>query len=82
MTHRVLRPRVGIVRKYDFVMPSTLQGVGTVIDIAGTAESSNYRLYSTPGVSDAKGLKSDWQAVGDHLRRAMMEVEGERPTKP
>jgi hypothetical protein len=81
MTHQVFRRGVGTLRRYGFVMPSTLQGVGSVVDIAGTAELSNYRLHPTPKASDAKGLRSDWQTVGDHLRRAM-ELEGERPTKP
>jgi hypothetical protein len=71
MTHQVLRSRVGTIRKYDFVMPSAVQGAGTVIDLGGVAELSNYRLYATPQMSDAKALESDWKAVGNHLRRAM-----------
>jgi hypothetical protein len=81
MTHRVLRSSVGMIRQYDFVMPSALQGAGTVMDIAGTAELSNYRLHATPDLSDAKAFHGDWRAVGRHLRRAVGR-EGERLTKP
>ena len=71
MTHQVLRSGVGRIRKYDFAMPSAAQGAGTIIDIAGTAELSNYRLHPTGQGSDANALCSDWATVGKHLRNAM-----------
>jgi hypothetical protein len=76
MTHGVLRSGTDVsIRKFDFVIPSALHGVGAVLDIAATAELSNYQLYPTPDASDAKSLQGDWEVVGSHLRKAIQAQE-------
>ncbi len=70
MTSRPRR-RGPAVRRYDFVMPSAVDGIGSLIDIGATAELSNYRLHPSANESDEAGLRSDWQVIGRHFRSAM-----------
>jgi len=37
-----------------FVMPTFIQGMGSVLDIGGTRELSNYNISRTPAEADAK----------------------------
>lgn len=59
-----------------FAMPSFTRGVGSVVDLAGTAEEGNYNLSRTPAEADMKALASDWLVTGRDIDRAI------RATKP
>jgi len=60
-----------------FVMPSFLQGLGSVLDVGGTAEAGNYNVSLTPKEADIRAMASDWLAVGSDLDRAIVALEQE-----
>lgn len=58
-----------------FVMPNFWRGVGSVLDVAGTAESGNYNTYATPVEADIRAIAADWLAVGHDINAAIREVD-------
>jgi len=57
-----------------FVMPTFIQGMGSVLDIGGTRELSNYNISRTPAEADAKAMVADWSTVGADLAKALGQV--------
>lgn len=47
-----------------------LLGVASIFDFTGRL-GPQYRPIQDPQAEDAEALASDWQAIGDDLRRAM-----------
>ena len=64
-----------------FVMPSFLQGAGSVLDVAGVGETTNYVRSTTPIEADIRAMEADRRAVGSDLRAALDRVRQELPTK-
>lgn len=60
-----------------FVMPTFWRGVGSVLDVAGTAESGNYNTAATPVEADIRTIAADWIAVGQDIDAAIREVDDE-----
>ena len=60
-----------------FVMPSFLQGMGSVLDIAGTRELTNYNESRSPREADAQAMANDWYVVAGDMRVAANEVAEE-----
>jgi hypothetical protein len=60
-----------------FVAPSFLRGLGTVLDIGGTAESGNYSVSKTPTEADVRAMASDWVMVGQDIDDAVEVVKDE-----
>ena len=59
-----------------YATPSFLEGVARVIDIGDTLTEYNGSENGVEG--DVRALRSDWQAVGDDLRRAMAQYRQEK----
>jgi hypothetical protein len=62
------------VSKYSsllYAQPSFLEGVGRLMDAAGLLERYNYS--ATPGEADTVLIASDWCAVGEDLRSAILD---------
>ncbi len=62
-------------RKYStflFPEPSTLYGVGRLLDLTGQMDS--YNVSVTEAVADALAMYCDWSAVGHDLRNSMRET--------
>jgi hypothetical protein len=62
------------VSKYSSLLysqPSFLEGVGRLVDFAGLLEAYNYS--PTPYEADRNAIASDWRAVGDDQRSAILE---------
>ena len=60
-----------------FVMPSFWGGVGSVLDVAGTAESGNYNSSDTPIEADIRAVAADWLAVGQDIDAAIARMDDE-----
>lgn len=56
-----------------FAMPSFLRGMSYVLDIGAT--QTIYNHSKTAEEADLKALSSDWQAVGDDIRGAVVRWE-------
>ena len=52
-----------------YATPSFLEGVARAIDIGDTL--TEYNGFESSAEADTHALRSDWQTVGDDLRRAM-----------
>ena len=53
-------------------------GVGRAIDIGGALNRPNpYAGYHSAAAADAAAIRSDWNAVGAELRRAMRAADRE-----
>ena len=50
-----------------FVRPSLIQGLGSVVDLAGVAEEGNYNLSKSTEEADYRALAADWLVVGADL---------------
>lgn len=48
-----------------FARPSFIEGVGRLVDFAGTL--SEYNGSESGAIADELAIRSDWQAVGDDL---------------
>ena len=64
-----------------FVMPSLLQGLGSVLDVGGVRETTNYVRSATPVEADARAEEADRRAVGSDLRVALDRVRQELPAE-
>ncbi|MEX0856242.1 MAG: hypothetical protein WD056_01615 [Gemmatimonadota bacterium] len=60
-----------------FVMPSFVQGVGSVLDIGGTAEAGNYNISRSPKEADIRAMTADWLAVGGDIDAAVSQLKVE-----
>lgn len=58
-----------------FSLPSTLEGFGSVINLAGV--SRRYRVNATPAEADLASLRADWRAVAADLRAGLRRVRKE-----
>lgn len=52
-----------------FDEPSLVNGIARLVDLGNTLDAYNYSNSSME--ADCKALKSDWQAVGDDMRKAI-----------
>ena len=59
-----------------FARPSFWGGTAMLLDFGNTLFEYNVSL--TPGQADYFAMRSDWIAVGNHLRRAVAELETSR----
>ena len=64
-----------------FVMPSLLQGMGSVLDVGGVRELTNYVRSTSPTDADTRAMEADRRAVGSDLRVALDRVRQESPAK-
>lgn len=51
-----------------FARPSALEGIGRILDFAGSY--NQYNTSPTPEEADARAIRSDFEAVGRDLRAA------------
>ena len=58
-----------------FALPSLSEGVGSIVDVAGSFH--NYNESMTPQEADAKALRSDWEAIGIDFSAALDEFHQE-----
>jgi hypothetical protein len=56
-----------------FARPTFLEGAARIFDFASVLQQ--YRTDATEAEADTTALKSDWMAVGDDLRHAIMRYE-------
>jgi hypothetical protein len=56
-----------------FACPSFIEGVGQLVDVMGVLNT--YADSETGVEADAKAVGSDWKAVGEDIRTAMIEYE-------
>ncbi len=56
-----------------YATPSFIEGIARSIDIGDTLTEYNGSENGT--LADIRALRSDWLAVGDDLRQAMMQFE-------
>ncbi len=54
-----------------YAQPSFMEGVGRLVDSAGLLDGNNYS--SIPDEADMVALMSDWCAVGEDLRSAVLD---------
>lgn len=54
-----------------FARPSFMSGMARAIDIGSTLNI--YNESESPEMADYRAIKSDWQVVGDDIRRAVNE---------
>jgi hypothetical protein len=64
---------------YLFALPSIAEGVGSVIDLAGSWHV--YNESRPTGEADARAIYSDWKAVGKDIRTSMDTVVEEHSGK-
>jgi hypothetical protein len=57
---------------YLFALPSIPEGIGSVIDLAGSFHI--YNKSRTPDEADKTALRNDWLAVGKDLQNSMRAV--------
>ena len=55
--------------------PSAIEGIARLMDFAGALDE--YNTSRTAELADARAIRSDWMVVGQDLRDAMMQVNGE-----
>ena len=60
-----------------YAIPSFAEGVARALDIGDTLTEYNYS--ETEDVADARALRSDWRAVGDDMRQAVIQFRRENP---
>lgn len=58
-----------------FNMPSVISGVASLLDIGGTLVQ--YNDSRTPDEADIMALRSDFLAIGNDMRSAMSEIDGQ-----
>jgi hypothetical protein len=56
-----------------FARPTFLEGAARIFDFVSVLQ--NYRTDATEAEADANALRSDWMAVGDDIRQALMSYE-------
>ncbi len=57
---------------YLFALPSIAEGIGSVLDLAGS--SHIYNEDPTPEEADFRAIKNDWTIVGQDLKTSMNKV--------
>ena len=60
---------------YLFANPSFLSGVARTFDLGGTFDF--YNVSPTGQIANARGLWSDWLAVGRYFRESVEQFKGE-----
>ncbi len=58
-----------------FALPSFMEGVGSVIDLAGSFH--NYNSSESLYDADFKAMKSDWQTIENDFRNAFESLRQE-----
>jgi len=58
------------------VEPSFLRGVSSLFDYSGVL--SKYNMSETDDMADSNAIRSDWEAVGCDLVKAISEYEQEK----
>ncbi len=53
-----------------YARPSFVSGLGRVLDVGGTL--NEYNTSSSPDEADQSAMLSDWYAVGDDIREAIL----------
>ena len=56
-----------------FARPTFLEGAARIFDFASVLQQ--YRTDATEAEADTNALRSDWMAVGDDIRHAIMSYE-------
>lgn len=62
-----------------FARDGFITGVGSIIDFGATLSEFNYSL--TPEMADRIAIRSDWEAVGDSIRKAAKIANGQKKSK-
>ncbi len=60
---------------YLFATPSFLSGAARALDLGGFFDG--YNISPTGQIANARGLTSDWIAVGNYLHEALKELKAE-----
>ncbi len=60
---------------YLFPKPTIIQGVGSIMNIAGNHYHFHYT--SSPEEADFKAIENDWGMVGNDILKASQKVEDE-----
>lgn len=58
-----------------FALPSVLQGIGSILDLGGVVH--RYATSPSGAEADSLAIRSDWEAIGQDLRRAVEKLESE-----
>ncbi len=64
---------------HRLVLPDFLSGVARLFDFTGTMNPPLYE--GSPEEADARGLREDWQAVGDDMERALAALGPPEPAR-
>lgn len=56
-----------------FASPNFLTGCARTIDLGAVLNRSSYNFSATPEEADLRAIGHDWEAVGNDLRKAMVE---------
>lgn len=65
-----------LLRYHLFARPSFLEGMGRLVDFGNSLNL--YNVSDSPEDADWEALLSDWEIVGDDIRRALAELEEKR----
>ena len=63
-----------------FARPSFLSGAARSLDLGATY--TQYNVLPTPEEADCAALRSDWAAVGEDIRTAMIELAPDSEVQP
>lgn len=58
-----------------YARPSFIEGVGRMLDVAGSL--SMYNISRSPEAADGRAMYEDWKALGHDLRVALEELRSE-----
>ena len=61
-----------------YATPSFVEGIARAIDIGDTLTEYNYS--ETGNLADARALRSDWRAIGEDMRQAIIQFRRDHPT--
>jgi len=63
------------IRKTDFLLPNNdfIVGWGSVLNLLGSYFEYDYS--KTPNEADLKALESDWQNIGEDIRKSFEKIE-------
>lgn len=63
------RKEVATHTDFLYARPSFFEGVARTVDILGILQE--YNTSSSPETADLRGIRADWEAVGEDLLQAL-----------
>ena len=60
-----------------YARPSFIEGIARVADMLGTLQE--YNVSSSDQTADLRGIRADWEAVGEDLLNALVSYQGPSP---